>query len=746
MKPVSDPNLIAELEGNTDAAPPRPVTDPALIKQLDGGTQEPGFFAKVKDAFTGELRTEFPDAPEFASAIMKGGIRPEDEASLGNFDLTAVSRSAISSNPAAQIDILRKSIPGLEDKTDKFGNVMVRAPRFGVNDWTYLNKPGMSGQDLNEVGTQVLATLPFLGAAGQGATIPARIASGAGFMGAGELAREGVERAAGSEQKPGDRQLSTVTALGGALAPGVPSTVVEGAANAIGAVTAPIRNVARSAISSESEAARRVATSYRQTLEGAGRSEMTPDQLRHAAANQLQERTLSPGSDASFGGETRLMDLMGERGRALARSAANTSPEARDTLNAVIQPRFETQAPRTAEFLENLVGGDMAGRSRQALEEMAYRARAPFYEAAFRNGSEGITSPALVAVTHAPVVRTAMDDAVEALQNKAAAGRMVTAAHANGVPTLEFWDQVKRNLNDQYNRLAGQGRNSAAADVAALTDRLVTALDHAVPSYRQARGVAMGIFRANNALDAGENFVASRLGNAEAERALAEMTRQERDLFRQGYVSRLLAATNETGDRRSIVNLISQSPAARERLEIAIGPRQARELEAFLHHEQLMDLSRAAVSGNSTTARQLAELGLAGGVGGLVSGFDPSNPAGWIAGILTKYGAGRANAAVDTNVANHVARMLASRDPDVMRRGLRLVASHPRMLSALRRFDDAVSGVGRSAAIQEGARSEGANDLPRPSTFNEALKLPPGARFIDPQGVERVNKLQGRAP
>jgi hypothetical protein len=45
----------------------------------------------------------------------------------------------------------------------------------------------------------------------------------------------------------------------------------------------------------------------------------------------------------------------------------------------------------------------------------------------------------------------------------------------------------------------------------------------------------------------------------------------------------------------------------------ALGPEKARKLEAYLNVESPMNALRGAVRGDSTTARQLFELGLAGG-------------------------------------------------------------------------------------------------------------------------------------
>jgi len=265
---------------------------------------------------------------------------------------------------------------------------------------------------------------------------------------------------------------------------------------------------------------------------------------------------------------------------------------------------------------------------------------------------------------------------------------------------------------------------------------LINVLDERVGSYADARGVAMGIFRANNALDAGENFVRSRLSNEQARRALAEMNPQEQDLFRQGYVERLINEVHELGDRRNLASVIGNSAAARERLEIALGPEGARDLEAFLHNERMMDFIRGAVNGNSTTARQIREMMLASSVGGAMIGFDPSNPQNWIAGILTgaltKRGAAATNQFLDRRLAMEIADRLVSRDPSVMRRGLQQL-SDPRAIQALRAFDETLATLPRAAATQ------GAN----PSK-DEKPKLPNAMRSSEAQSGNAMGGITPR--
>jgi hypothetical protein len=152
-------------------------------------------------------------------------------------------------------------------------------------------------------------------------------------------------------------------------------------------------------------------------------------------------------------------------------------------------------------------------------------------------------------------------------------------------------------------------------------------------------------------------------------------------------------------DRANVLNRIGNSDMAREQLNIGLGPQRSAELEAMLRVENIMDRARGAVQGNSTTARQLVELGLAGGAGSALSGGgNPfTDPAATMNALLV-YGAmkgarGGLNA-IDTRVATNVARMLTSSNPAQLRLGLTMISRNPSMMTALRNADTALARVG----------------------------------------------------
>src|SRR5258708_30802690 len=166
----------------------------------------------------------------------------------------------------------------------------------------------------------------------------------------------------------------------------------------------------------------------------------------------------------------------------------------------------------------------------------------------------------------------------------------------------------------------GAGGNEEAGSLNGLRRSLLSELDAANPAFAGARQGAAQFFGAENALEAGQNFVRSSANIQEAQRALARMRPAERELFARGYASNLADAVERSGDNRNVLNAaFFNNGAARSRTLMSLGPDRAAPLEALLRAERLVDRSRTAL-GNSTTARPLHEMGLAGGPGAVAAG------------------------------------------------------------------------------------------------------------------------------
>jgi hypothetical protein len=408
-----------------------------------------------------------------------------------------------------------------------------------------------------------------------------------------------------------------------------------------------------------------------------------------------------------------IADVGGEPARALARSAANISPEARQTLNQAITPRFQQQGERVSSTVQDMFPENLDYASNlEALNNLAREQNAPAYKRAFEQGSTGVFSPDLYTLTQASAVRKAMQgvparasnrQAIETLQQGSTepiinpfdfdqAGNLIAkqgmkASDAN----LAYWDTVRQNLDTRINEMVARNQTGGELnDLMSLRTSLNNALDNIVPSYEAARGTASKFFDAEDAYQAGMNFGSFNNPKkiSQAQQAYNQYNPAEQELFARGYAANLLGKINSAKDNQSIINsAFAASPTARAKNAMALGPERANALETQLQYEKIMDALRPAVQGGSTTARQLAEYGLAGAAGSALSGNLPTTPEG-LAGALTGIAlrAGKGN--IDASVARNVANLLTSKDPMVLQRLMSMSVKQPQALNVLRTLSE----------------------------------------------------------
>lgn len=573
----------------------------------------------------------------------------------------------------------------------------------------------------SEIGGALLTAPAIGGGAAQGVNLGSRILQGArggaiygGVSGAGE--GEGLAgKAAGA---------AIGTGAGGVLGAAAP-VAVEGVIRGARAVGQPVVNAIRGVRDVDSEAARRVATAIERDI-----------QADPQAVNRLTPQEF--GASVQSGGPATIMDIGGDTTRALARSAANTSPEGRGALTRAIDDRYEGQTARVNDWLRATFHYPNAEAQSAALADTARNVNRANYQRAIREGDREIISPEIERLTGSPAVVEAMRRASQSGKDRAitqgygAFNPGVTVENGmvnfrrgpNGqpaYPNLAFWDATKKELDDAASAAARAGRNGEASVIGDLARSLRTELDNAVPSYAQARAGAAHFFGAQDALEAGQNFVNRNMTASDARRALAQMSTTERQLFQDGFVSRFTETLNQIGDRRSILNKIAESPAARDKLNVALGHQRASELEAGLRVEGIMDLARGAVQGNSTTARQLAELGLAGGAFGFSGGVSNPLDPGAVMNAAIVYGALRGRSAINERLSRRVAEMLVSQDPRILMQGVRTVARNRDLFNALRNADRGLARVSGHQAPVSGplqaigvGRAEDQPNVPRP--------------------------------
>lgn len=551
--------------------------------------------------------------------------------------------------------------------------------------------------------TGALLTAPFVPAANvfRGTNIAGRAAN-AGITGG----LMGGVYGFGAGEGGVDNRINNAanTALVGAITGGVGAPVVEGLIAGTRALARPFRGFANP----DAEASRRVVTAIERDNPGLPNA-------ANVAADVIESQNAA-GVPMVIG------DAGRGRVQALARSAADTSPEARTALQNATSDRFETQADRISNVVRSVIGGDPnAPAMRDAINQAARNANRPAYRQAYQDGSRvQLWTPELQELVQAPEVQNAIRVALPQLRNWSVADGLppprnvfnikggTTELAGNDTPSLQLWDYVKRALDKNGSPTARQ-----------FAEALRTQLDDLVPSYGTARAGAARGFGANDALEAGQQFVMSSMPIKEARIAYGKLSPAERELFAQGFASDLLDKISKVNDRRNVINSIFQNPDARSRLHLALGAQRAQRIEAAARLENVMDMLRTATQGNSKTAQFLMDLGVAGGTGsvGILGGLDPTSASATaIAAVLARRGRGM----IDQRVATRVGELLASNDPQRLRQAYEMVSRNSRLMEAVRRAENDLGRLTTPNAPQvlpqnvlPAAADDNQNDRPR---------------------------------
>lgn len=563
----------------------------------------------------------------------------------------------------------------------------------------------MSGPGrLASLGAQRLgsAGLRRLGVAGSTPT------SLSGRMAGGALEGAAYGAAAGAGASEGGAQARLEGGLGGAALGGTIGGVAPAAISAggglIGAVKQNVDEYVKPIVSPQSAAVERVAGAIK-----ADRA-MPREMTKEAATLVRQGRA---------GQELMRVDR-GENTRALARSAANQSPQARAILNEAIDPRYEGQYSRVSGFLRGITGNKAkAFAEREVLLDRARRINAANYRPLFdQTRGQVITNPTIENLQEtSSLFSRAMKMAEKRAGDRAAADGL---SRPSGVRDLQYWDYVKRTLDNMATRAYRNGDKDTGSIAGSMAKQLRESLDDQIKAYGNARSQAEAFFKADNALEAGENFARGLSGYSpdEVSGVITNMSPKEFGLFTQGFVSRLDDMMAKADDRRNLSRFLSKSPEMRKRISHAIGPAKAKEMEAFVNLEQIMQATKEQLQGNSTTARQLAEMSIGGLGGGYLYGGNPLNdPAGFITGMLIGgvggRAAGSARMAQTQQMQKKIAELLVEQgDFDKVMKLAAKLSKQPKVMNNLREMVRRLSiGPTTVAAGAVGAQ-EGVTDAP----------------------------------
>lgn len=573
---------------------------------------------------------------------------------------------------------------------------------------------------------EVAGSIPAMAAmpqAGIASRIPQAASGAAKFTGKAldamvTGAQYGGLSGAGEGEGLGERALKGASGIvSGIVGGGLAHTVGAGIGAAAQRYGAPVVSTIRGWMNPEGEASRRLASALKvdQELIQAGKANgMTPQQW--AAARQAGEPVT-------------LADLGSANTQSLLRSAANTSPEGRAMLEKVIQDRFLAQSERVGDTVRNAIPGSSGNARKTADELVAHydQGRVPAYRQAYQQGDKPLMSPAMERMMSSDTFVGAMKRAISSGKDRDVAeglggfnpmvnvtqdGRIVFNKGANGVPTypnLQYWDQVKRELDDVATKAFKSGAKGEG-DVAQRMARVLRdQLDAQVPSYSKARGIAADFYGESNALEAGRKLAGKKPVAEDVKAILRKMKPDERTLFQEGYASDLAERViGRMKDTQDVTKAMFNSPNERKLAAAIFGPGGMAMLQARMSLETIMDGARQAM-GNSTTARQLIEAGLAGGaLSGYASGWDPAKTiegagafavargAGHFAPQLVQ-GAKNMVGKVDAKTAKRVAELLTSDDPRLLREGYRMAAKSQQIMQGLKSIANRLALSGQTA-------------------------------------------------
>lgn len=550
--------------------------------------------------------------------------------------------------------------------------------------------------------------------------------------GTGLLGRMGIGAGTGTG-------IGAVSSFGGAENPTVPQFLAQTGAGAVAggalpAVTAPLGYAAR-AVGQKlgidrfpmfRNAEHEVASAVNRAEQENAVVEQQARQRYIDEARQASQLGLPPPppyerqslSRAEVGrGPALPIDVLGTSGEDLARSAANLSSVARATMRGPLYQRRAGQAERAAELVSPDLRYQQAGQQVEALRRPSPETNRAYQVAReIGDGRIDMAQPELQALSQTRVVQAAYRHVQSDLEDKHKIDTVLRQQQglpprqAPSLNDLATWDLVKRRLDDTASAAFEKKSNTRGGVAADAARMLRGALDQQVPEYADARARAQAEILARNAFQEGGAFL-TKGDTYETQQALARLATQAPqavETFRQGFMHAMLTKAGKKPTEGNLLAQIKATPDATQRMTIALGQPMVQRLERQRADEGIMQRSLEAVVGNSTTARQLTNVGLAAGggaltgaasgltaddlfgLGGMVhSGIFGGNAGAAVAG-LTAFFANKRGGAFDKVVANGIAQMLVSRDPGQLARLEQIAATSPPLQQALTLLRDNV--------------------------------------------------------
>lgn len=324
-------------------------------------------------------------------------------------------------------------------------------------------------------------------------------------------------------------------------------------------------------------------------------------------------------------GDDAMLADAGQPARELLDAAANAGGEAGRIARTAVEARTTRAAGDITTALDTHLGAPGGiETAKSGIRQSTAAARDQAYEAAYSApinyaGPRGRAIEGLLGRVPQSAINRANElmrlEGVQSRQIMASVGEDGTVTYTR-MPDVRQIDYITRALNDVASEADGAGKMGGTTALGRATGNLSrsirTILQREVPEYRTALNTAADAIRRTQAVDLGATLLRAGTTRENVAQGMRGMTRAERDAVKQGIrqsiddqmanVKRALTDTNM--DAREALAALRElsSRANREKMQMVLGPRAARELTQELDKAATAFELRAAIAANSKTA------------------------------------------------------------------------------------------------------------------------------------------------
>ncbi|MBO6507985.1 MAG: hypothetical protein JJ979_05800 [Roseibium sp.] len=354
-------------------------------------------------------------------------------------------------------------------------------------------------------------------------------------------------------------------------------------------------------------------------IEKVRRNTGSPERQAVARLRQTASRAGVTADDISsklddLGPDGMLVDALGEDGRALARTTANLDPAARETLELASKGRMSGQPDRLSDALKRASGLDQAyttdelqravrSSMKPQIDDAYAEARSLGYDIDM-GAFDDIFKTDVAKGAHIEGQRLARD---RMIAEAARAGQVDDSILKNGPSNFDILDETKRSLDARAAPALGQPQTNEQSIAGSLSKTIRDRIDEYMPEYGDARELARTRHQREDAIALGAEGAKSRVP-ADFRRRVQEVNPAHKSDVGEGYAAGKIDQIENRRGTPGLPDTLFGSSRQQDALSAALGDKAA-EVRRQIAAERTFGQTHAALTGNSTTARQLAEMG-----------------------------------------------------------------------------------------------------------------------------------------